>query len=121
MKHASNLDILLITVMVFSIIIITACNQQQPKNEEAESQTVGGEFDRTVLPILPHPFAGTVDTNATQSRPDFPVEVSAPKGAPNVVLIMTDDVGFGASSTFGGPIQTPTFDALAANGLRYNE
>ncbi|WP_231958926.1 arylsulfatase [Altererythrobacter sp. B11] len=45
----------------------------------------------------------------------------APKGAPNVLLIMTDDVGFGSASTFGGPIPTPTFDALAKRGLKYNE
>jgi arylsulfatase len=45
----------------------------------------------------------------------------APPGAPNVLLIMTDDVGFGAASTFGGPIPTPTFDSLARAGLRYNE
>ena len=50
----------------------------------------------------------------------YPPAPSAPKGAPNVVLIMTDDVGFGASSTFGGPIPTPNFDRLAATGLRYN-
>lgn len=51
----------------------------------------------------------------------FPAPVMAPAGAPNVLLIMTDDVGFGAASTFGGPIPTPTFDALARAGLRYNE
>src|SRR5262249_45563519 len=44
----------------------------------------------------------------------------APAGAPNVLLIMTDDVGFGASSTFGGPIQTPNFQRIADSGLRYN-
>src|SRR6476619_2631286 len=121
MKHSSMRDSLLLTVLVLSLAIITACNQQQPKNETAASNnTAPGAFDRTVLPILPHPFAGTVDTNAAQSKPDFPVEISAPAGAPNVLIIMTDDVGFGASSTFGGPIQTPTFDALASTGLRYN-
>lgn len=51
----------------------------------------------------------------------FPKPVEAPAGAPNVLLIMTDDVGFGSSSAFGGPIATPTLDALAENGLRYNE
>ncbi len=51
----------------------------------------------------------------------FPEPPRAPQGAPNVLLIMTDDVGFAASSTFGGPIPTPTFDQLAAHGLRYNE
>jgi arylsulfatase len=51
----------------------------------------------------------------------FPPPAMAPAGAPNVLLIMTDDVGFGAASTFGGPVPTPTFDALAKAGLRYNE
>jgi arylsulfatase len=50
----------------------------------------------------------------------YPEAPRAPAGAPNVLLIITDDVGFGASSTFGGPVPTPTFDALAADGLRYN-
>ncbi|MBL8549047.1 MAG: arylsulfatase [Hyphomonadaceae bacterium] len=51
----------------------------------------------------------------------YPQRPQAPEGAPNVLLIMTDDVGFGAASAFGGPIQTPTFDGLAQGGLRYNE
>jgi len=51
----------------------------------------------------------------------WPRPPKAPRGAPNVLLIMTDDVGFGASSTFGGPIPTPTLDALARTGLRYNQ
>jgi arylsulfatase A-like enzyme len=76
----------------------------------------------TVLPAPVPPFDGTLGrTIATSSPPHYPPAPMAPKGAPNVLLIMTDDVGFGASSTFGGPIPTPTFDALAAHGLRYNE
>lgn len=51
----------------------------------------------------------------------FPASVTAPKGAPNVLLIMTDDVGFGSASTFGGLIPTPVFDMLAERGLRYNQ
>src|SRR3546814_9195773 len=51
----------------------------------------------------------------------FPEQQPLPKGAPNILLVMTDDVGFAASSTFGGPISTPTFDALAKVGLRYNQ
>lgn len=50
----------------------------------------------------------------------FPSGPAAPKGAPNVLIIMTDDVGFGASSTFGGPVATPTLDALAARGARFS-
>ena len=73
--------------------------------------------------VLPHPdpaFHGTIGTTAQESKPDFPKTPSAPPGAPNVLLILTDDVGFGASSTFGGPIGTPSFDRVAGSGLRYN-
>lgn len=60
-------------------------------------------------------------TPAESSPPSWPQPVRAAKGAPNILLIMTDDVGFGSSSTFGGPVPTPTFDALAKVGLRYNQ
>jgi arylsulfatase len=56
-----------------------------------------------------------------QPPPGFPVAPAAPRGAPNILLIMTDDVGFAASSTFGGGVPTPTFDALAAAGVRFND
>jgi len=72
-----------------------------------------------VLPQPPQPFKGKIGRTAKDSIPDFPKEVSAPPGAPNILLIMTDDVGFAASSPFGGPIPTPTFERLAANALRY--
>ncbi len=62
--------------------------------------------------------SSTISTNARWKH--FPQPPTAPAGAPNVLLIMTDDVGFGAASTFGGPVPTPTFDALARVGLRYN-
>jgi arylsulfatase len=80
-------------------------------------------FMATAQEILPRPeppFKGKIGRTAKDSTPDFPKGIEAPKGAPNVLLILTDDVGFGASSTFGGPIQTPTFQRLADNGLRYN-
>src|SRR5208283_3093690 len=73
-----------------------------------------------VLPYPQQPFKGKIGRTAAESTPDFPKPLEAPKGAPNVLLIMTDDVGFGASSTFGGPIPTPTMDQLAQSGLRYN-
>jgi arylsulfatase len=75
-----------------------------------------------VLPIPDPPFAGVVgDTVANSSAPMSPTAIGAPKGAPNVLLIMTDDTGFGSASTFAGPIPTPTLDALAAHGLIYNQ
>ncbi len=74
----------------------------------------------SILPAPPAPFAGKIGPNVIESTPAFPKPLTAPKGAPNILLIMTDDVGFAASSTFGGPIPTPNLDKLAANGLRYN-
>lgn len=65
------------------------------------------------------PFKGTIGRTLAESKEDWVAPVKAPKGAPNVIWILLDDVGFGASSTFGGVINTPTFDTLAANGLRY--
>ena len=74
-----------------------------------------------VLPRPEPPFKGKIGRTVKDSTPDFPKGVEAPKGAPNILLILTDDVGFGASSTFGGPIATPTLDRLAKAGLRYTE
>jgi arylsulfatase len=73
-----------------------------------------------VLPKPEQPFEGKIGRTVKDSTPDFPKGVTAPPNAPNVLLIITDDVGFGATSTFGGPIQTPNFQRLADNGLRYN-
>src|SRR5262249_48380131 len=54
------------------------------------------------------------------STPDYPAPIKAPKGNPNVLVILLDDVGFGQTSTFGGPVPTPNLDRLAKEGLRYN-
>ena len=71
------------------------------------------------LPAPPPPFGGKIERNAAQSTPYWPARVVPPKDAPNILLIMTDDTGFGVSSTFGGVIPTPNLDRIAANGLRY--
>lgn len=73
-----------------------------------------------VLPRPPQPFKGTVNLRAKESKADFPQPLKAPAGAPNVLLVLLDDVGFGATSTFGGPCNTPTFQMLADNGLKFN-
>ena len=73
---------------------------------------------------LPHPdpvFTGKIGRFGEDSTGAFPKRVTAPAGAPNILLVLTDDVGFGASSTFGGPVPTPNLDRLAARGLRYNQ
>ena len=71
------------------------------------------------LPPPPQKFEGKIERNAAQSTPYWPARVVPPKGAPNILLIMTDDTGFGVTSTFGGVIPTPALDRIAANGLRY--
>lgn len=77
--------------------------------------------DRTVLPIQQPPRPAYTEFNARNAAPPAPTaEIKAPDGAPNVVVVLIDDLGFGATTTFGGPISTPTFDRLADNGLRYN-
>src|SRR5271157_3687957 len=76
-------------------------------------------IDGRYLPPPPQPFKGQIELNAAQSKPYWPATVVPPKRAPNVLLIMTDDVGFAAPSTFGGVIPTPALDRIAANGLRY--
>jgi arylsulfatase A-like enzyme len=76
-------------------------------------------IDGIQLPPPAPKFGGVIEERASQSKPWWPPRVVPPKGAPNVLLIMTDDQGFGAPSTFGGVIPTPTMDRIAKEGLRY--
>jgi arylsulfatase A-like enzyme len=80
------------------------------------------DVQRTVLPIPHRPRTGLVTYDAKDPDTKFPPikPLRPPKGAPNVLIILIDDVGFGASSAFGGPINTPTAERLAAGGLKYN-
>ncbi len=95
---------------------------------EEKIQTTGepGSPDSTTtisgrqLPPPDPKFEGVIKDDALQSKQWWPPRVVPPKGAPNILLIMTDDAGFGVPSTFGGVIPTPTMDRIAANGLRYN-
>ena len=77
-------------------------------------------LDRTVLPVPDHRFPTITALDARDAKAPPRFEVKAPKGAPNVVIVLLDDIGFGQSSAFGGPIKMPTLDKLAADGLRYN-
>ncbi len=86
----------------------------------ATGQTKGG-LDRTVLPIPEpkRPLYGEIDARKAKAPPRF--EVKAPAGAPNVVIVLIDDLGFGVTSSFGGPVNTESLDAVAQNGLRYTD
>ena len=75
---------------------------------------------RTTLPIPPAPFDGTITEGIATSKPSPQRLPRAPQGAPNVLLFMSDDVGFAMSSAFGGPVPTPNFERLAMQGQRYN-
>jgi arylsulfatase A-like enzyme len=76
-------------------------------------------IDGSYIPNPEEPFGGEIELNAVDSKPFWPARDVSPKGAPNILLIMTDDTGYGAASTFGGVIPTPTLDRLADRGLRY--
>jgi arylsulfatase len=73
------------------------------------------------LPLATPKFAGKAERLITHSTPSKLGRNSAPEGAPNIVLILLDDVGFGSFGTFGGPVPTPTLDRIASIGLRYNQ
>ena len=100
------------------VAALIVCAVAQASAQQAP--TPPPQVDRTVLPIAPGPSQAVVGLRSKESKGVFPRAVTAPAGAPNVVLVMLDDVGFGASSTFGGLISTPNIQKLADNGLRYN-
>src|SRR5262249_10569707 len=79
--------------------------------------TIDGKY----LPPPPPKFGGVINLSAKDSKPWWPPQVVPPKAAPNVLLIMTDDQGYGVCSTFGGVIPTPNLDRIAKMGLRYTQ
>ncbi|WP_298534599.1 arylsulfatase [uncultured Algibacter sp.] len=99
--------------------LIMSCNWP---NKQSQTAVASGEYtmDRTVLPIQPPTHDPVTIMDARDVEKPEPFEIKAPEGAPNVVVVLIDDIGFGATSTFGGAINTPTFDMLANNGLRFN-
>src|SRR6266704_3086196 len=105
--------------VVFAISSMSASAQQARGvlGSPGASTTIDGKQ----LPPPDPTFGGVIHERATDSTPWWPPNIVPPKGAPNVLLIMTDDVGFGAPSTFGGVIPTPSLDRIANMGLRYTQ
>jgi arylsulfatase len=92
----------------------------RPAQPPATARAADEKLDRTALPV-PEPKREPItefDVRKAKAPPRF--EVTAPKGAPNVVIVLIDDFGFGQSSAFGGPIHMPTAERLAKSGLKYN-
>jgi arylsulfatase len=78
-------------------------------------------IDGNYLPPAPPKFGGEIGLDAKDSKPYWPPQIVPPKGAPNILLIMTDDAGYGVAGTFGGIIPTPALDRIANMGLRYTQ
>lgn len=76
--------------------------------------------DGSVLPMPPKAFDGKIGDTYADSTLAKSAVLGAPDGAPNILVVLLDDTGFGHASTFGGPVNTPTLQRLADNGLRYN-
>ena len=109
---------LALAAALLMLAAVPALTQQAscPTGSACATTTIDGKQ----LPPPPQKFGGVIKEDALQSTPWWPARVVPPKGAPNILLIMTDDAGFGVPSTFGGVIPTPSMDRIAAMGLRYN-
>ena len=110
---------LVASLLSFPLYTFSADAQQITGVPGSPSATV--TIDGKQLPPPPMPFGGVIKQKASEFKAWWPPRVVPPKGAPNVLLIMTDDQGFGAPSTFGGVIPTPTMDRIAREGLRYTD
>jgi arylsulfatase A-like enzyme len=101
--------------------LLLAAAQAQQINGTPGSPSATTTIDGKQLPPEPPKFGGVIKEDAKESTPYWPPSVVPPKGAPNVLLIMTDDQGYGVSGTFGGVIPTPNMDRIAKAGLRYTQ
>jgi len=95
--------------------------QQIQTSGELGSPSATTTIDGKQLPPPPPKFGGVIKEDAKDSKPWWPPQIVPPKGAPNILLIMTDDSGYGVPSTFGGVIPTPALDRIAKDGLRYTQ
>jgi arylsulfatase A-like enzyme len=121
MKQIFRQSTWLAVVALATSLIAAGCRQAQEKAKPA-AQMAGADWkpDRTVLPIQEPNYPPITELDARKATPPARFEVKVPEGAPNVLIVLIDDMGFGQSSAFGGPINMPTVDRLAREGLRYN-
>jgi arylsulfatase A-like enzyme len=120
MKGAGKISLgLAAFLMVLGLATASANAQQVTGTPGSPSATTS--IDGKQIPPPPPKFGGVIKESAKDSTPWWPPRIVPPKGAPNVLLIMTDDQGYGVSGTFGGVIPTPALDRIAKNGLRYTQ
>jgi len=110
-----------VAILICAVALATGPASAQQINGVPGSPSATLTLDGKQLPPPPMPFGGVIKESAKDSKQWWPPRVVPPKGAPNVLLIMTDDQGYGVSSTFGGVIPTPAMDRIAKAGLRYTE
>ena len=108
------------TAPAIALAIAMGVGCSAPPPQTSTTAAPAGGIDRTVLPIAEPERQRYTELDARNAKPPARFEVKAPERAPNVVIVLIDDVGFGGPSTFGGPIRTPTMDQLAQGGLRFN-
>ena len=114
------LSVLCASAIIFSNVSFAAKTQVVQTTGVPGSPSATTTIDGKQLPPPPDKhFGGKIERNALDSTPYWQPRVVPPEGAPNILLIMTDDAGYGVSSTFGGVIPTPAMDRIAQNGLRY--
>jgi arylsulfatase len=106
--------------MLIALCFFASCSDQKQETSARSETTSNGELDRTVLPIKEPGYPEETTLDARDAKAPARFEIKAPPKAPNVVIVLIDDQGFGVSSAFGGPVNEPTLDKLAANGLKYN-
>src|SRR5216117_103483 len=119
MKSARQ--ILLSGMLAAAVMAVAPSAWAQQINGTPGSPDATVTIDGKQIPPPPMPFGGVIKEAATDSKPYWPPRVVPPKGAPNILLIMTDDQGYGVSSTFGGVIPTPAMDRVAKVGLRFTQ
>ena len=107
-------------LLVAALAAGCSADQQQSAATTESAPTAPGTFDRTVLPIAQPEPATYTELDARNATPPPRFHVEAPEGAPNVLLILIDDLGFAGTGTYGSINHTPTFDRLAAGGVHYN-
>ena len=108
-----------IAVSGVALAFYSSCCIAQQVTGELGSPSATTTISGKQLPPPDPKFGGVIKEKASESKPWWAPRVVPPKGAPNVLLIMTDDCGFGAPGTFGGVVPTPSLDRIANNGLRY--
>jgi len=109
-----------LTVSLLVAGFIASCDRENPGTKPTTAAPISDGLDRTVLPIAEPKRQTYKELDARNAKAPERWEVKAPAGAPNVVVVLIDDMGFGASGTFGGPINMPNLEKIAATGLRYN-